>query len=337
MDTTCASLFYNFPENLIATQPQQDFRILSVKKGAPREVTKAELFDGFTEGDLLVINNTRVNKQRVFTQCGLEVLFIRQLAPHRWEVLFPARRMKSETVKLPNGIEMRLISKGLPQTVELSEAIDDLYFEAHGELALPPYIQKARGVRGNVDNDESWYQTAWAESSGSVAAPTASLHFNNQDLKELQNRGVNIAKVTLHVGLGTFLPIKTKKLSDHVMHKEYCEIPLLLKDQVEETRQRGNKVWALGTTVARSLESLYADKLHESGDKYVGETDLFITPGFEFKAVNALMTNFHQPESTLLALVAAFAGLENVLEAYKFAIEKQFRLFSYGDLSVWTD
>ncbi len=335
METTCASLFFEYPEALVAIEPQKNFRTLFVDSNEPRELTKQNIFELFKAGDLLVLNNTKVNKQRVFSECDLEILFIKKINPTDWEVLFPAKRMKAKEVSLPGGVNFTLEKKGLPQTIRLSKDIDDSYFQKYGELALPPYIQKVRGRRNNIKEDEAWYQTAWAERSGSVAAPTASLHFSTDDLNILKEMGVQIEYLTLHVGLGTFLPIRTEKLSDHKMHTETCEIPKEIKSKIEKTKSAGNKVWALGTTVTRSLESIYSGHLSLEGNSFVGETDLFITPGFEFKAVDCLMTNFHQPGSTLLALVGAFAGLENVLSAYGWAIKKGFKLFSYGDLSIW--
>ncbi len=336
METTCASLFYQYPEALVATEPAKNFRAMYVLDGHPREVSKSQLLESLQPGDLLVLNNTKVKKRRIFSQCGLEILFIQQVGEEGlWEVLFPVKRMKSSSLVLPDGVRLKLISKGLPQTVLVSGVLDESYFIRNGELALPPYIQKSRGRRHNIEHDETWYQTHWAKVPGSLAAPTASLHFKEEDLLCLQKKGVLLDFVTLHVGLGTFLPIKTEKLSDHKMHKEFCEISVALKDQIEKVKAQGNRVWALGTTVARSLESLYTGHLELMNDRYTGQTDLFITPGFEFRAVDVLMTNFHQPGSTLMALVAAFSGLETTLKAYEWAIENKFKLFSYGDLSVW--
>lgn len=336
MELSCASLFYDYPESLVATQPQEDFRTLLVEIGRqPKEITKSQILDLFKAGDLLVLNDTKVEKRRVYTECGLEILFVKAINENQWEVLFPVKKMKGKVIDLPGGVSFELMEKGLPQKIKTSHTLTEAYFEKYGELALPPYIQKARNQRQNVEDDKSWYQTAWAAKAGSTAAPTASLHFNNNDLEILKEKSIQVEYLTLHVGLGTFLPIKTKTLSEHIMHSEHCEVPVHLKKLIENTKSRGNKVWALGTTVTRSLESLYTGHLTQIGDKYVGESDLFITPGFQFRAIDVLMTNFHQPGSTLLALVAAFSSLENVLAVYRWAIDKKFRLFSYGDLSIW--
>jgi S-adenosylmethionine:tRNA ribosyltransferase-isomerase len=179
--------------------------------------------------------------------------------------------------------------------------------------------------------DKAWYQTEWNKNSGSAASPTASLHFKSEDLESLKSRGVIVQTITLHVGMGTFLPIKTDSLSEHIMHSEYYEIPEETIAQIEIAKSKGRRIWALGTTVARSLES-FAQTGKKSGD-----TKLFIQSGFEWRLTSGLLTNFHQPKTTLLALVAAFAGdLDLVKNIYNYAVENRFRLFSYGDLTVWT-
>ncbi|MEK6554699.1 MAG: S-adenosylmethionine:tRNA ribosyltransferase-isomerase, partial [Bdellovibrionota bacterium] len=238
--------------------------------------------------------------------------------------------------------QLELTGKGLPQTVRIlspsggvAELTED-YFNEHGEFALPPYIQKARHEMHNAENDNEWYQTEWADKAGSCAAPTASLHFSKADLAELKRRGVEIVELTLHVGIGTFLPIKTENLNEHVMHKEWAYLPAQALEKIEAAKAAKKTVWALGTTVARTLESYKLGLLEKNsqGD-FVGNTDLFIRPGFEWQMVDGLLTNFHQPRSTLIALVSAFTSLEHVKKAYAHAIDNKFRLFSYGDLSVW--
>jgi S-adenosylmethionine:tRNA ribosyltransferase-isomerase len=262
-----------------------------------------------------------------------------------WEVLFPAKQIKNdETILLPDGVTAKLIERGLPQKIQTSISLTEDYFLKFGELALPPYIQKARGERHNRKNEEELYQTAWAKNFGSHASPTASLHFTKEDLLALKDRGVIIAPLTLHVGIGTFLPIKTVQLSEHKMHGEFATISQSSIEAILRAKEQKHKVWALGTTAVRTLESWAAGKLQaqENGD-VAGVTNLFIQPGYKFQVVDNLLTNFHQPGSTLLALVAAFAehslnganGLEVVHAAYQFAIENKFRLFSYGDLSIW--
>lgn len=329
-------LDFPFPEELIATEPRWPSRIMLVQNQVPREISKSELLDIFQPGDVLVINDTKVMKRRIFSEDDMEILFLRQPSARQWEVLFPASRMKNEAeLTLPEGIRMRLVARGRPQLVELHREIDETYFERHGELPLPPYIQKARGERHNRATDQTSYQSAWAHRSGSFAAPTASLHFSSQDLMDLRARGVQVSSLTLHVGLGTFLPVQTDDLSEHVMHEEWVEIPQATWDAAQFARQQGRTVWALGTTAVRALESIPYGQLQTHAGGFSGFTKLLIQDKNDFKVVSGLLTNFHQPKTTLLALVAAFAGLENLRRAYSWAIENRFRLFSYGDLSVW--
>jgi S-adenosylmethionine:tRNA ribosyltransferase-isomerase len=240
-----------------------------------------------------------------------------------------------ETVPLPLGAKMTLLEKGRPQKVRVDQKLTDGYFEQVAELPLPPYIQKARKERHTVNEDANWYQTAWAKEPGSMAAPTASLHFSAQDLHALRARGVHIVELTLHVGLGTFLPVTSEDLNDHVMHEEYVQIPKATWQAVRVAQKENRGIWAMGTTVARSLESTANGKLPEFEGGFRGLTNLLIQPGYPWQIVNRLLTNFHQPESTLLALVASFSDLNTVKASYSWAMERKFRLFSYGDLSVW--
>ncbi len=287
------------------------------------------LIEYFKPGDLLVINESKVIPARIFALDETEVLFLRAQGADEWQVLFPARDFKiGEVLALPGGVKATLIQKGLPQVLRVHEALSADYFSVHGEMALPPYIQEARGERRNRALDAAYYQAAWAKNPGSVAAPTASLHFQKEHLRALESRGVQIARLTLHVGAGTFLPIKSETLEGHVMHGEIVDIPLETQNAIRNCKGR---VWALGTTVTRALEAWAIGDLPEGR----GETKLFIKPGFEFKIVRGLLTNFHQPKSTLLALVGAFAGLERVKSVYDWAVDRRFRLFSYGDLSAW--
>ena len=331
-------LKFDYPEELIGLKPEVNFRTLVSEAGGLSELTKKELLDQFNEGDVLVVNETKVLKRRLFSAEGFEVLFLEKLSPNTWKTLFPASRLKKgKTLSFPEGVELSLVERGLPQVVELNIDIDEAYFAKFGEMALPPYIQKARGERNMQAEDEQWYQTEWAKDAGSCAAPTASLHFTNEDLEYLKSeRGVQVVPVILHVGLGTFSPIRVDDLNDHDMHHEYGFISAGACKAIDEAKLHGFKVWALGTTVTRTLESWGKDKLSEDEDGNLsGLTNLFIQPGFEFSKVDILMTNFHQPESSLLALVSGFAGYENVMSAYRWAIDQKFKLFSYGDLSVW--
>jgi S-adenosylmethionine:tRNA ribosyltransferase-isomerase len=303
----------------------------------PREMSARELLSQIPSGDLLIVNNTRVLKRRVFAG-DLEILFLGKLAGdgERWEVLFPSKKYKlDEMIDLPLGVSMKLVKKGRPQVVEVSQPLDEAYFEKVAELPLPPYIQKARGERHTVKGDESWYQTHWASEPGSFAAPTASLHFSKEDFQFLRERGVKILELTLHVGLGTFLPVTAVDLDEHEMHAEWVQIPRDTWNTIKVAKRDGHKIWSLGTTATRALESAAAGVLNESEAGLQGMTRILIQPGYQWRVVDRLLTNFHQPESTLLALVAGFSDLKTVKSVYQYAISKHFRLFSYGDLSVW--
>lgn len=332
-----SELDFEYPDRLVATQRAPRSRVMLVEAGRPSELDGvAATVEFFNRGDVLVLNETRVLRRRVFAESGLEILFLKERTPTEWEVLCPSSRWKPNTEQiLPGDCRLQIKERGRIQVVESSEPLTSDYFEKHGDLPLPPYIQKARGERRNRTNDQSDYQTAWAKRDGSLAAPTASLHFTADELGRLEAKGVHIVKIVLHVGLGTFLPITATHLDDHQMHSEHIEISLDVWRQVQEARAAGGKIWALGTTVVRSLESAAHGLLTSSQSGFVGESNLFIKPGFEFRVVDRILTNFHQPKSTLLALVGAFAGLANVKAAYAWAIERNFRLFSYGDLTIW--
>ncbi len=327
-----SELHYQYPEHLVATSPQKPPRVAWTlnQTEVPQEITFSEFLQKIPAGDVLVVNDTQVLKRRVFSQ-GLEILFLKQLEnPLEWEVLFPSRDLKvSAEVELPLSRKFRLIEKGRPQKIQTDQILSESYFDEVAELPLPPYIQKARGERHNISQDLSWYQTAWAEKPGSLAAPTASLHFSQKDLQVLKNRGVQIETLTLHVGLGTFLPLTNEVVEKGVLHQEFVEISESTWAHLIKAKSEGRKIWALGTTVTRSLESAMIKQ------RLKFETDLFIRPGFEFKMVDVLMTNFHQPGSSLLSLVMAFAGIEKVKQVYTWAVQKEFKLFSYGDFSVW--
>ncbi|HMN68628.1 MAG TPA: S-adenosylmethionine:tRNA ribosyltransferase-isomerase [Bdellovibrionales bacterium] len=329
-----SDLDYEYPPELVATEPARPSRVLCVHEGRPSEISIADLLAKFKAGDVLVVNESKVLPRRVFAGDGSEILFLKNISARTWEVLFPARdRKPGERIALPGGVLARLVKKGLPQTLEAD--LSPEYFEKHGEVALPPYIQEARGERRNRVSDQEWYQTAWARVPGSVAAPTASLHFSAGDLRALENRGVRVARVILHVGAGTFLPIRSADLDAHEMHSESVEIPNETLDIVRQAKREGRKVWALGTTATRALEAWANDHLTENASGVAGETRLFIRPPYQFQIVDRLLTNFHQPRSTLLSLVAAFADLEQVKRHYAWAIDRKFKLFSYGDLSAW--
>ena len=289
-----------------------------------------------------------------------------------WKVLCVSKYFQAgKKYPLPEGQTFSLIKRSYPQVVLLEKPLKEDYFTRYGELPLPPYILQQRKQKKQKkqkkdpvppaqrdrdhrdqgqdrdqdwDQDQDWdrdrdtrnYQSPWAKVGGSLAAPTASLHFQQRHLSLLREKGVSIHFITLHIGLDTFAPIRTTSLKDHVMHREWVSIPKESATAFEKTRARGGRVWAMGTTVVRAMESWKAQGLsrNERGD-YEGETSLMIVPGHPFKSIDGLLTNFHQPRSTLLALVAAFFGLEEVKKTYAWALQRRFRFFSYGDLTVW--
>lgn len=349
-----SDLDFEYPEDLVATERAKQSRImlvdapLTVPPGAssPREITTSKLLALFRPGDLWVVNETRVLKRRLFTKQGLEILFIRPLSEDQkeWEVMCPSSRWKQGALQTIGSVELELIARGRPQKLRSSVSLLPDFFETLGELPLPPYIQKARGERHTRSEDDQEYQSIWARAfddetrsgEGSLAAPTASFHFDAQFLKDLKARGVQTAKVTLHVGLGTFLPVTVENLDDHVMHAENAEISPATRELIFATKKAGGRIIAVGTTVTRTLEAMALGQFNEQPDGSLrGQTNLLIKPGFEWQIVDVLLTNFHQPKSTLFALACAFTDLETVRAAYDWAIERKFRLFSYGDLTVW--
>lgn len=325
-------LIYHYPDKLVAIEPSRPTRVMWVdpQNSSPEELTIDQLIDKIPSGDVFVINNTKVLKRRVFTDTGLEILFLNQEEDKNWNVLFPAKKINvGDEINLPGSFKMTLLSKGLPQKVSVFPEITDSDFERIAELPLPPYIQKARHERHNNKKDDQWYQTAWAQKSGSLASPTASLHFTAEHIQKLKERNVVVLSTTLHVGLGTFLPVKADDLDHHEMHAEVYDVDQKVWEEILFAKKNNRGIWALGTTVTRTLETVA-----RTGN-LSGESQLLLQPGSDFKIVNRLLTNFHQPESTLLALVSAFSNLETVKKNYQWAIEREFKLFSYGDLSVW--
>src|SRR6266702_2428557 len=320
---------YELPSELIAQNPDAErsgSRLLCVGASlADRRFF--ELPQLIAPGDLLIFNDTRVIKARLFgkkeTGGHIEVLIERVLSAHEALAQGHAGRAAKpgSMLRLAGGLDVRVLGRAeefyhlrFPESGTVLELL-----ERHGSVPLPPYITRA--PRGE---EEGRYQTVYARSAGAVAAPTAGLHFDEPLLETLRARGVEFAYVTLHVGAGTFQPVRVKNLAEHRMHRERYEIPAVTAAAIAATRERGKRVVAVGTTTVRCLEASAA----AAG---AGETDLFITPGFEFRVVDRLITNFHLPRSTLLVLVSAFAGIERVRRASRHAIEERYRFYSYGD------
>ena len=327
---------YTLPDELIAQTPLTDrsaSRLLVVDPAGGSLVDShfARLGEYLATGDLLVFNDTRVFPARMFgrksTGGRVEVLVERIVDP----VTVQAHLRSSKAPKTG----ARLLLEDVVEC-EMTGRHDDLFvlrlashddwltqLEQHGHMPLPPYI-----TRADVADDRERYQTVYARETGAVAAPTAGLHFDQALLDRLQQQGINTARVTLHVGAGTFQPLRVEDVSAHVMHAERARVSAAVCEQIEQTRNNGGRVIAVGTTVVRSLEAAARGGRLEP---FEDETRLFIKPGFEFHVVDAMLTNFHLPKSTLLMLVSAFAGRDLILRAYAHAVEQRYRFFSYGD------
>ncbi len=327
---------YYLPEHLIAQKPLAEriaSRMLSMNKhsGAIKDLYFIDLIDLMNKDDLLVLNDTKVIPARLYgnKQTGgkVEILIERILDEHH--ALAHIRSSKSpkpdSVIKLDNGFSCRVTGREndlFCLDVSDDNTVLDL-LDQIGHIPLPPYI-----TRADDKDDLTRYQTVFAKQQGAVAAPTAGLHFDQNTINQLEAKGVNKAFVTLHVGSGTFRPVKVENLSEHVMHKEYFSVEQTTVDAVQQTKENGGRIIAVGTTAVRALESASCSGQLTAG---FGDTDLFITPGYKFKSVDAMLTNFHLPESTLLMLISAFAGYEHVMNAYQHAIKQQYRFFSYGD------
>ncbi|CAD2225815.1 S-adenosylmethionine:tRNA ribosyltransferase-isomerase [Pseudoalteromonas sp. 3J6] len=338
-----ADFSFDLPDELIARFPKADrtsSRLLSLDgpSGAVEHKIFSDILELVNENDLLVFNNTKVIPARMFGQKEsggkVEVLVERVLDEHR--VLAHIRASKSPkpgNVLILEGKAKAIMVARHDTLFELefdrSENVLDILNDV-GHMPLPPYID-----RPDNEADRERYQTVYGEKPGAVAAPTAGLHFDDKLMAALENKGVQMAFVTLHVGAGTFQPVRVESVDEHIMHSEYIEVPQAVVDAVANTKAKGGRVIAVGTTSVRSLES--AAKIHGGKlDTYFGDTDIFIFPGYQFNVVDAMVTNFHLPESTLIMLVSAFAGQDNIMGAYNTAIEQQYRFFSYGDAMFLT-
>ena len=339
---------FHLPPELIAQHPASErssSRLLDGSGQEPIDRIFKSLPELMQAGDLLVFNDTQVVKARIFgeksTGGKVELLIERVLPDHRVVAHMKVSKKPPIGAKLHMGIDSQHGASGFEATL-LGRWPDDkgalfcfqLNDEPHalmaqyGHVPLPPYIERpydGSASDADIAEDEARYQTVFARNPGAVAAPTAALHFDEALLQQLKDRGVNTASVTLHVGAGTFQPVKSENIAEHTMHSEWYDIPESTQRALHDCRARGGKVWAVGTTSVRTLESWA-----QSGQAQ-GDTQIFITPGFEFQWVDCLITNFHLPKSTLMMLVSALAGYEHVMRLYAHAISKQYRFFSYGD------
>jgi len=330
--------YYDLPEELIAQTPLQQrdssrLMVLDRETGEVRHQHFYDILDYLQAGDCLVLNNSRVLPARLLghrvpTMGAVEVLLLKDKGDGVWECLTkPGRKTQPGTeLSFGDGLLTATVVDALETGNKLIrfhyEGIFLEVLERLGKMPLPPYIKEEL-------EDGERYQTVYSKINGSAAAPTAGLHFTKDLLEKLQNKGVHLAYVTLHVGLGTFRPVKAEDISEHHMHAEFCMISQETADILNAAKARGSRIVCVGTTSCRTLESLAKeDGTFEESSAW---TEIFIYPGYQFKAMNALITNFHLPESTLVMLVSAFAGREHVLDAYRQAVEEHYRFFSFGD------
>ncbi|HWM91013.1 MAG TPA: tRNA preQ1(34) S-adenosylmethionine ribosyltransferase-isomerase QueA [Thermoanaerobaculia bacterium] len=320
---------YELPEERIAQEPapRGESRLLVLDAEGPGRHRRVRDLPGLLRpGDLLVLNDTKVIPARLFGRRGegrMEVLLVEKLGDREWEALVrPGRRARPGTVILFDGLTAEVVDKREDQyrqyRLRFSEPVEP-HLDRLGHIPLPPYIRRPDSAA-----DRERYQTVFARTPGAIAAPTAGLHFSEDLLERIAAAGIGIARVTLHVGIGTFKPVSAERVEDHRMDRERYEIGEETAEAIRRTRESGGRIVAVGTTVVRTLES-------SEGAAGSGSTDLFITPGYRFRVVDILLTNFHLPRSTLLMLVSAFAGRERVLAAYEEAIREGYRFYSYGD------
>lgn len=336
-----SDFYFDLPEELIAQDPLEDrsaSRLLVLDKNTGE--TKHEVFrniiDYLRPGDCLVLNNTKVLPARLLgvkadTGAQVEVLLLKRKEGDVWETLVkPGKKVRpGARLAFGDGIlnaeVLDVVEEGNRLIRFFYEGIFEQVLDRLGEMPLPPYITHKL-------KDKNRYQTVYAKYDGSAAAPTAGLHFTKELLAQIEEKGVKLAYVTLHVGLGTFRPVKTEHILDHHMHAEYYQITKQAAETINETKRSGHRVICVGTTSCRTIESAADDKgmLAEC----CGNTEIFIYPGYQFKVMDCLITNFHLPESTLVMLVSALAGRENVLKAYEEAVKEKYRFFSFGDVML---
>ncbi len=332
------AFYYDLPKELIAQDPLEErsasrLMVLIRRTGEVTHKVFSDILQYLNSGDCLVINNTKVIPARLFgvkegTQGKIELLLLKRLQDDVWETLVkPGKKAKPGTkIVFGDGILtgeiLEITEDGNRKIRFFYEGIFEEILDRLGQMPLPPYITHQL-------KDKNRYQTVYAKFEGSAAAPTAGLHFTKELLEQVQSMGVEIAEVTLHVGLGTFRPVKTENILDHHMHSEYYSISQEAAEKINRAKENGGRIIAVGTTSTRTLEAA-ADADGRLQEKS-GWTDIFIYPGYEFRVIDGLITNFHLPESTLVMLVSAFAGREAVLRAYETAVQERYRFFSFGD------
>ena len=329
---------YDLPEELIAQTPlsvrdSSRLMVLDRNTGDVEHKKFYDILDYLNPGDTLVLNDTKVLPARLIgvkeeTGAVIEILLLKNLQNDDWECLIkPARRVKKGTIVSFGDGELKAeciaeLDEGIRHVRLIYEGILMEILERLGTMPLPPYIHEKL-------KDQSRYQTVYAKEVGSAAAPTAGLHFTKELLQQIQDKGVNVAFITLHVGLGTFRPVSVSNVEDHEMHSEFYSMKKEVADLLNETRKSGHRIIAVGTTTTRPLETIRCE--HDSFVECSGWTKIFIYPGYTFKGIDALITNFHLPKSTLVMLVSALAGRDHILNAYKIAVDEKYRFFSFGD------
>jgi S-adenosylmethionine:tRNA ribosyltransferase-isomerase len=331
-----ADFSFDLPESLIAQRPpeqrgQSRLMVLDREAGSISHRMMGDLPSLLEKGSLLVFNNSKVRKARIYgmaeSGAQVEFLLLNRRDPHTWTFMAQRskRRRPGSRYTFEGGLGAEITGAGEPRLLRFDSPVDEAWLETYGHIPLPPYIR-----REDTPADSERYQTVYAAIPGSSAAPTAGLHFTREILGELEARGMETAFVTLLVGLGTFLPVRTETVEEHVMHEETYSIDEETAAKIEKAKAEKRRIIAVGTTSLRTLESAWDET---AGELRRGEaaTSIFIYPGYTFKVVDQLFTNFHTPESTLLMLAAAFAGRERILASYKEAVERGYRFFSYGD------
>ena len=332
-----SDFYYDLPEELIAqtpAEPRDSSRLLVYHRrdGAVEHKIFRDIIDFLNPGDALVVNDTRVIPARLYgkkqsTGREVEFLLLNQLSKDTWEVIMrPGKKLRiGDRVEFAEDLQAEILEKkgdGVTSVKFYFEGLFEPLLERYGNMPLPPYITQRL-------EDRQRYQTVYAKENGSAAAPTAGLHFTPELMEKIRKKGIDIIPVLLHVGLGTFRPVKVDNVENHKMHSEYYSISADSARRINETRKRGGRIIAVGTTSVRTLESV-ADE-DGSIKEQSGNTEIFIYPGYRFKCVDALITNFHLPESTLLMLISAFMGKEQALGLYRLAVQERYRFFSFGD------
>lgn len=345
MSTPISQFSYDLPKELIAqhsVEPRDSSRLMLLDRttGEIEHKHFYDILDELTSGDVLVFNDTKVFRARMMGVCrelDVEVFLLRCIsnagAAHSvWQALLrPGKKVQVGDVVMIDDLEIVVREKHEDGVALLEFRLDEVgvltFTDTHGSIPIPPYVDE-------IPDDSNKYQTVYAREVGSVAAPTAGFHFTNELLEKIKAKGVEIVFVTLHVGIGTFRPVQTETIEEHTMHAEFVQIPPMTAHIINAAKNEGRRVIAVGTTTVRSLEGAALqnqDGLYISERGFIGDVSMFIKPGFEFNVIDALITNFHLPKSTLLVLVSALAGRENILHAYEEAVREKYRFFSFGD------